>query len=90
MKMAKMGLAQCLLKLNNPKEALNVLNECENIENDLKYHSTKLLVLVDLFKNEEDNEIKNETKNTILQLCDKIETVFNDHALTNNIRLLLQ
>ena len=81
---AKITLAECNLKLNRPQKALEILNSCEDQKNeDEDFLIIKAMTLLEIYKNDKQNE---ELKNTILQICDKIQTNFNQDNLVEEIK----
>ena len=81
---AKIALAECNLRLNKPQKTLEILNECEQEKGgDRDYLTIKIMALLELFKNDNQNL---ELKNTILQICDKIQANFEQVDFIEEIK----
>lgn len=83
---SQLAIAECFLKLNKASDALYVLQNLKefdnNIENSQNYLITKLIALFQIFETTPDEQ----TKESIIEICDKIENEFGENKTTNEIK----
>ena len=79
----KIALAQCYLKLNKTDEAFEMLESCpKEAQESQNYLIVKLMYLTEILKFDANNEIKD----TIIQICDKIQTDFGNIPMVEEIK----
>ena len=81
-----MIIAECCLKLNKPDDAMKILDKYETEHGEEK--SYLLLKLLTLSKLKEKDKNNNELKNTIIEICDKIQSCFGDNAMVDEVKQL--
>ena len=83
---SQLAIAECFLKLNKASDALYVLQNLKefdnSIENSQNYLITKLIALFQIFETTPDEQ----TKESIIEICDKIENEFGENKTTNEIK----
>lgn len=81
---AQLAVSECLVKLNKPKEALEILEKLtnENIEKNENF----LLIKLQALSKQQEIEPSEERKDSILKICDKMESDFSENKIAKEIK----
>lgn len=80
----QIALAECKVKLNKPKEAIEILDKIKDKkQEDKDYLLTRVIALKEILKQEDENQA---IIDEINQICDKIQEVYGDSALVEEIK----